>query len=208
MSRRIMLSARSRPLESAPSGDWFSPFWLPIRTMTCHTTPPLELFAAGACLGASRSVDRETLLPCLCSPHAVLRSALSGRPSSEGSHAMPDVPMLTEEDVIAAVCEYLSRPGYRIDQQCRTTQHGIDIIATQPASGVTIRIEAKGQTSNRPAADGSERGLTADRAASTLRLRCIPQSRRTMLTYRTIGWASLFPPRHTTESSSAGSDCR
>jgi len=57
--------------------------------------------------------------------------------------------MLTEEDVITAVCDYLSRRGYAIDQQCRTTQHGIDIIATQASSGVTIRIEAKGETSNR-----------------------------------------------------------
>jgi hypothetical protein len=57
--------------------------------------------------------------------------------------------MLTEEDVIGAVCDYLSREGYRIDQQCRTTEHGIDIIATHPASDAIIRIEAKGETSNR-----------------------------------------------------------
>ena len=57
--------------------------------------------------------------------------------------------MLTEEHVIEAVCDYLSDRGYVIDQQCRTTQHGIDIIATQASSGVTLRVEAKGETSNR-----------------------------------------------------------
>lgn len=58
--------------------------------------------------------------------------------------------MLTEEHVIDAVCDYLTRQGYRIDQQCGTTQHGVDIIATHPRSDVVIRIEAKGETSNRP----------------------------------------------------------
>jgi Holliday junction resolvase-like predicted endonuclease len=80
--------------------------------------------------------------------------------------------MLPEEDVIAAVCEYLSRQGYRIDQQCRTTRHGIDIIATQPASGVTIRIEAKGQTSNRPGSrrfgKGFNRGQSRIHVAAAL----------------------------------------
>jgi len=37
-------------------------------SMTCHATPPLKLFAAGACFGASRSVDRGRLLPRLWSP--------------------------------------------------------------------------------------------------------------------------------------------
>jgi hypothetical protein len=57
--------------------------------------------------------------------------------------------MLTEEDVVDAVCDCLGRHGYRVDQRCRTTQHGVDIIATQWTSGVTVRIEAKGETSNK-----------------------------------------------------------
>jgi hypothetical protein len=58
--------------------------------------------------------------------------------------------MLTEDDVIEAVCSHLERSGYRIVQRCATTQRGEDIVAVH-SSGVTLRIEAKGQTSNRPA---------------------------------------------------------
>jgi hypothetical protein len=57
--------------------------------------------------------------------------------------------MLTEDDVVEAVCRHLGRVGYRIDQRCTTNDRGVDIVAAHP-SGVTLRVEAKGETSNHP----------------------------------------------------------
>jgi len=56
---------------------------------------------------------------------------------------------MDENDVIAAVCPYLERQGYRIIHQCTTTQHGVDIIAERTDSGKKMYVEAKGGTSSR-----------------------------------------------------------
>lgn len=56
---------------------------------------------------------------------------------------------LDENQVIAAVCEDLSRRGYEIEQQLHTTQQGVDIIA-RATGGERLHIEAKGATSSRP----------------------------------------------------------
>lgn len=61
--------------------------------------------------------------------------------------------MLTENDVVDAVCRFLEVHGYTIEQRLLTTQKGDDIVATR-ADGVRLLVEAKGATSAR---DGSNR---------------------------------------------------
>ena len=58
--------------------------------------------------------------------------------------------MLTENQVVDAVCKYLESRGYRITQRLTTTQRGHDIIAEKADAGpVELHIEAKGETSDR-----------------------------------------------------------
>src|SRR6266478_6656601 len=57
--------------------------------------------------------------------------------------------MLTENDVVVAVCGHLRSNGYAISQQLSTTAQGIDIIATHPNHLGRLLIEAKGATSAR-----------------------------------------------------------
>jgi hypothetical protein len=46
------------------------------------------------------------------------------------------------------VCRHLEE-RYRITQRCTTKDRGDDIVATHP-SGITLRVEAKGEGSNTP----------------------------------------------------------
>jgi hypothetical protein len=55
--------------------------------------------------------------------------------------------MLTENDVIEAVCNYLDAHGYKILSRCDTTQRGMDIIAARPGGVGRLLVEAKGETS-------------------------------------------------------------
>ena len=55
--------------------------------------------------------------------------------------------MLTESNVISAVCDYLRKNGYEIRQQLSETEKGDDIIAVRGAE--TLLIEAKGETSSK-----------------------------------------------------------
>ena len=55
--------------------------------------------------------------------------------------------MLTENQVIAAVTQFLIGKGYAIERVSTTLQHGDDIVAIHPATGVYLHIEAKGETS-------------------------------------------------------------
>lgn len=57
--------------------------------------------------------------------------------------------MLTENDVIEAVCSYLIKKGYEINQKLSTKQTGVDIIAINP-EGNFCYVEAKGATSSKP----------------------------------------------------------
>jgi hypothetical protein len=54
--------------------------------------------------------------------------------------------MLTEDDVVDAVCAHLVHEGYDIISKCTTNQTGIDIVA-EDKSGGQLLIEAKGETS-------------------------------------------------------------
>lgn len=56
--------------------------------------------------------------------------------------------MLTENDVVTAVSNFLVEKGYAIDQALTTTQQGIDIVATHPTHGRCL-VEAKGATSSK-----------------------------------------------------------
>jgi hypothetical protein len=56
--------------------------------------------------------------------------------------------MLTEGEVIEAVCAHLRAHGYVIIQTRITTQPGVDIIARR--AGLDLHVEAKGETSSRP----------------------------------------------------------
>ena len=57
--------------------------------------------------------------------------------------------MLTENDVVDAVCGYLRSNGYIISQKLSTTGKGIDIIASHQKHPGRLLIEAKGATSSR-----------------------------------------------------------
>lgn len=56
--------------------------------------------------------------------------------------------MLTENDVIDAVCAELSRHGWIIKSTATTRQRGDDIVAQK--DGRTLIVEAKGATSSKP----------------------------------------------------------
>lgn len=55
--------------------------------------------------------------------------------------------MLSENDVIRAVCRHLKSNGYRILSKAATNQHGKDVVAERVSDGRTLLIEAKGETS-------------------------------------------------------------
>jgi Holliday junction resolvase-like predicted endonuclease len=57
--------------------------------------------------------------------------------------------MLTESQVIEAVCQYLRRKGWRIVSRCSESERGDDVVAEHKASGVVAVIEAKGETSSK-----------------------------------------------------------
>lgn len=55
--------------------------------------------------------------------------------------------MLTENDVVDSLTDYLQAKGYRIIQSLSTSEKGVDIIAE--LKGQTLYIEAKGETSSK-----------------------------------------------------------
>jgi len=54
--------------------------------------------------------------------------------------------MLTENEIVEKVADFLESKGYRIIQSLTTNQQGIDIIAETESE--TLYIEAKGETSS------------------------------------------------------------
>jgi hypothetical protein len=69
-------------------------------------------------------------------------SSLSGKLNVQGSL------VLTENEVVEAVCLYLIGSDYEIHQKLTTTQTGVDIVATN-ALGTKCYVEAKGATSSK-----------------------------------------------------------
>lgn len=72
--------------------------------------------------------------------------------------------MLTEDDVVQAVCAHLERAGWSIDQRLRTTQRGIDIVAS--IGDVVLNVEAKGATSARAGSSGSGTPFTSKQVST------------------------------------------
>ncbi len=60
---------------------------------------------------------------------------------------MQEVLMLTENEIIEAVAQFLIGKGYAIEHVSTTLQHGDDIIAYHSQMGIRLYIEAKGETS-------------------------------------------------------------
>ncbi len=58
--------------------------------------------------------------------------------------------LLTESEVIDAVCRYLEAEGYVIEQRLTETQRGDDIIARSADGERELVVEAKGETSSKP----------------------------------------------------------
>lgn len=56
--------------------------------------------------------------------------------------------MLTESEVIEAVCAFLTDKGFRVTQRLSEKQTGVDIVAVAPNTGRKVTIEAKGETSS------------------------------------------------------------
>jgi hypothetical protein len=68
--------------------------------------------------------------------------------------------MLNENQVIDAVCEYLEVQGYDILSKCKTTDHGIDVVAKNASGGSgRLLIEAKGGTSAREGSPRYDKGF-------------------------------------------------
>lgn len=61
-------------------------------------------------------------------------------------------PLLTEGDVIHAVCIELTKYNYVIEQELTVKEHGDDIVAVKGAgkNKIELHIEAKGETSSDP----------------------------------------------------------
>jgi len=57
--------------------------------------------------------------------------------------------MLTESQVIDAVCAHLRKSGWRIESTCRETERGYDIVATHRSKRRRAIIEAKDETSSK-----------------------------------------------------------
>ena len=74
--------------------------------------------------------------------------------------------MLTENDVVVAVADYLSSRGYRIDRQRSTREQGIDIEALDIRTGRRLLIEAKGATSSKEGTNRYNQPFTRNQAQS------------------------------------------
>lgn len=77
--------------------------------------------------------------------------------------------MLDENQVIRVLCNHLTKQGYKIEQQLKTSEKGIDVIARDSRKNRTLLIEAKGGTSSRKGSPRYGRPYTTsqkfDRAA-------------------------------------------
>jgi hypothetical protein len=74
--------------------------------------------------------------------------------------------MLTENDIVHVLANYLRRHGYRIDHQRSTRERGIDIEATEKRTGRRLLVEAKGATSSKAGTHRYNRPFTRNQAGS------------------------------------------
>lgn len=94
--------------------------------------------------------------------------------------------MLTENDVIQAVSEYLRSKGYRIDRALSTAERGIDIVAVNGSTEKRLLVEAKGGTSSKAATARFGKPFTLNQARShvSVALYCAARLRHLYLTER------------------------
>ena len=72
---------------------------------------------------------------------------------------------LTEDEVVDAVCAYLERADWVVEQGLRTTERGTDIVARRPDRTV-LRVEAKGATSSKAGTARHGRSFSRGQVAS------------------------------------------
>jgi Holliday junction resolvase-like predicted endonuclease len=77
--------------------------------------------------------------------------------------------ILTEDQVVDAVCRTLASAGYSIAQRALATQHGYDIVARK--DGIDLIIEAKARGARRRALPATASSSTRTRCSTTLRRR-------------------------------------
>lgn len=58
--------------------------------------------------------------------------------------------MLTESEVVKAVCGFLENNGFQVRQALCETERGVDILAISLNGQRQVSIEAKGETSSKP----------------------------------------------------------
>lgn len=58
--------------------------------------------------------------------------------------------MLTENDVVQAVVQYLAGKGYWIERALTTWERGVDLVALHSETQRPLLVEAKGSTSSKP----------------------------------------------------------
>ena len=74
--------------------------------------------------------------------------------------------MLTENDVIQAVAEFLPSLGHAVESTCTTNQRGVDIVARHAATVRRLRVEAKGGTSSKEHTDRFGQGFNGGQVLS------------------------------------------
>jgi len=65
-------------------------------------------------------------------------------------------PVLTEDQVVDAVCRALVRDGYSIERQALATQRGFDIVARRDDAKLVIEAKGAGSSKERTARYGKE----------------------------------------------------
>jgi hypothetical protein len=70
-------------------------------------------------------------------------------PNLKSPHQVELVIMLTESEVIAAICRFLKSQQFHISQSLSETEKGIDIEGVAPDGESKFSIEAKGETSSK-----------------------------------------------------------
>ena len=74
--------------------------------------------------------------------------------------------LLTENDVVEAVCRHLEANGMAIISRCSTKEQGYDIVARYPDTNRRLIVEAKGATSARADSARFEQGFSRNQIRS------------------------------------------
>ncbi|OGH91565.1 MAG: hypothetical protein A2534_04475 [Candidatus Magasanikbacteria bacterium RIFOXYD2_FULL_39_9] len=72
--------------------------------------------------------------------------------------------MLTENHIINILADYLEKDGYKIIQKLTTQEKGVDIRAEK--NGVTLYVEAKGETSSKESSNRHGKPFTKNQVGT------------------------------------------